>query len=195
MGIHTFCISQEIDKVHSLTLGKIIRLNTGYKSAPDNVFFSTEYCAGVENFQCVPHNETPTGSCENMQRKLRTLQQDLEKSKQACEAKRSKTGAAASIDAVDIVLTVLCVLFFLLAVLFLFLFLRVWLLLRRNLLDNVNAQKDFGLELKNKSKKESEIYQNPRGDFIKSRLGEGWCGTEVSRLWTLPFFLACEWIC
>ena len=137
------------------------------------MFFSTEYCAGVGNFQCVPHNETPTGSCENIQRKLRTLQQDLEESKQTCDAKRSKTRAAASLDAVDIVLIVLCVLFFLLAALFLSLFLRVWLLLRRNLRDNVNAQKDFGLELKNKSKKESENYQNPRGDFIMSRWGEG----------------------
>lgn len=182
----SFCFSQEIDKVHSLTLGKIIRLNTGYKSAPDNVFFSAEYCAGVENFQCVPHNETPTGSCENMQRKLRTLQQDLEKSKQACDGKRSKADAAASIDAVDTVLIVLCVLFFLLAVLFLFLFLRAWLLLRRSVLDNVNGQKDFGLELRNKSQKESEIYQNAFGDFIMSR--EGWCGTKLSKLWTLPFF-------
>lgn len=162
---------EEIDKVHSLTLGKIIRLNTGYKSAPDNVFFSAEYCAGVENFQCVPYNKTPSGSCENMQRKLRTLQQDLEKSKQACDAKRSKTDAAASTDAVDTVLIVLCVLFFLLAVLFLFLFLRVWLLLRRSLLDNVKAQKEFGLELRNNSKKESEIYQNAFGDFIMSREG------------------------
>lgn len=160
--------SQEIDQVHSLTLGKIIRLNTGYKSAPDNVFFSTEYCAGVENFQCVPHNETPTGSCENLQRKLWTLQQDLEKSKQTCDAKGSVTDATASIDAIDIVLIVLCVLFFLLAGLFLFLFLRAWLLLRRNLLDNVNAQTDVGLELRNKSKKESEIYQNACGDLIIS---------------------------
>ena len=135
------------------------------------MFFSTEYCAGVEDFQCVPHNETPTGSCESMRQKLRTLQQDLEKRKQACDAKRSKSDAAASIDAVDTVLIVLCVLFFLLAVLFLFLFLRAWLLLRRNLLDNVNAQKDFGLELKNKSKKESEIYQNGFGDFIMAREG------------------------
>ena len=95
----------------------------------------------------------------------------MEKSKQACDAKRSKTDAAASIDAVNTVLIVFCVLFFLLAVLFLFLFLRAWLLLRRNLLDNVNAQKDFGLELKNKSKKESEMYQNAFGDFVMAREG------------------------
>ena len=95
----------------------------------------------------------------------------MEKSKQACDAKRSKADAAASIDAVDTVLIVLCVLFFLLAVLFFFLFLRAWLLLRRNVLDNVNGQKDSGLELRNKSKKESEIYQNAFGDFIMSREG------------------------
>ena len=53
--LHCFRLySQEIDKVHSLTLGKIIRLNTEFKSAPDNVFFSTDYCSGVDNFQCVP---------------------------------------------------------------------------------------------------------------------------------------------
>ena len=36
-----------------MTLGKLIRMNTGFKSAPDNVFFSTQYCAGVKDFQCV----------------------------------------------------------------------------------------------------------------------------------------------
>ena len=134
------------------------------------MFFSTEYCAGVETFQCVPHNETPTGSCENMQRKLWTLQRALNKSKQACDAEQSVTDASVSNDAIDTVLIVLCVLFFLLAVLFLFLFLRVWLLLRRNPLDNVNARNDVGLELRNKSKKESEIIQNinARGDLCIS---------------------------
>lgn len=49
--------SQEIDKVNSLTLGKIIRLNTEFKSAPDNVFFSTDYCSGVKDFQCIPKTD------------------------------------------------------------------------------------------------------------------------------------------
>ncbi|XP_020605845.1 thyroid peroxidase-like [Orbicella faveolata] len=49
---------EEIDKVHSLTLGKIIRLNTEFKSAPDNVFFSTDYCSGVTDFQCVPKTDS-----------------------------------------------------------------------------------------------------------------------------------------
>ena len=44
--------------VNSMTLGKIIRMNTGFKTAPDNVFFSTQYCAGVKDFQCVPKTET-----------------------------------------------------------------------------------------------------------------------------------------
>ena len=50
----TFCLPwQEIDKVHSLTLGTIIRLNTEFKSAPDNVFYSSKYCESVKDFQCV----------------------------------------------------------------------------------------------------------------------------------------------
>ena len=103
-----------------------------------------------------------------MQQKLWTLQQELEKSKQACSAKRSVTDATASIDTTDIVLIVLCVIFFLLALLFLFLFLRLRLPLRRNLLDNVDAQKDVGLELRKKSNKECEIHKNARGDFVMS---------------------------
>jgi len=115
----------------------------------------------------VPHNETPTGGCENLQRKLWTLQQDFEKSKQTCDAKRSVTDATASIDAIDIVLIVLCVLFFLLAGLFLFLFLRAWFMLRRNrLLDNFNPQPNVGFELRSKSKKECEIHQNAPSDLI-----------------------------
>ena len=51
---------QEIDKVNSLTLGEIIRLNTEFKSAPDGVFFSTDYCSGVKDFQCVPKTDSTT---------------------------------------------------------------------------------------------------------------------------------------
>ena len=38
-------------------MSKIIRLNTGFKSVPVNVFFSSDYCASVEDFQCVPKDE------------------------------------------------------------------------------------------------------------------------------------------
>lgn len=103
-----------------------------------------------------------------MQRRLRTLQQNLEKSKQACDAKRSVTDASASTDAIGIVLIVMCVIFFLLTVLFLFLFLRVWVLLRRKLRNNVKAKKHVEFELRNNSKKENEIHQNPGGDLIIS---------------------------
>ena len=37
-----------------MTLGKIIRLNTGFDECPDNVFFSTLNCIGVKNHQCIP---------------------------------------------------------------------------------------------------------------------------------------------
>ncbi|KAK3733354.1 hypothetical protein QZH41_013682 [Actinostola sp. cb2023] len=50
--------SEEIKLVNSLTLGRIIRLNTEYKSAPDNVFFSTIHCASVENHQCKPRRDS-----------------------------------------------------------------------------------------------------------------------------------------
>jgi len=43
--------------VNSLTLSEIIRLNTGFKSVPENVFFSSDYCASVKDFQCVPKEE------------------------------------------------------------------------------------------------------------------------------------------
>lgn len=43
-----------------MTLGKLIRMNTGFKSAPDNVLFSTQYCADVKDFQCVPKTEIPS---------------------------------------------------------------------------------------------------------------------------------------
>ncbi|XP_031575311.1 peroxinectin A-like [Actinia tenebrosa] len=54
---------QEIKMVHGLTLGRIIRLNTNIKNIPDNVFFSTQYCAGVENYQCKPRDPLPL--CRN----------------------------------------------------------------------------------------------------------------------------------
>ena len=43
--------------MEDLTLGKIIRLNTGFKDAPDNVFFATQYCKGVEKHQCVAKDQ------------------------------------------------------------------------------------------------------------------------------------------
>lgn len=150
--------TQEIEKVHSLTLGKIIRLNTGFKSAPDNVLFSTDYCASVKDFQCIPHNKTLTGHCDNIQQRLRTLQEDCEKHKQACHANSSVTDASTSNDIIDIVLIVMCVTFFLIAVLFFFLFLRSRIQLRRNM--RADSEKEIGSELKVNSEKQSEVHQN-----------------------------------
>ena len=36
-----------------MTLGKLIRLNTGFDECPDNVFFSTRNCIGVKYYQCI----------------------------------------------------------------------------------------------------------------------------------------------
>lgn len=49
---------EEIKDVEETTLGKIIRLNTGFEECPDNVFFSTKNCIGVEKHQCVPKLES-----------------------------------------------------------------------------------------------------------------------------------------
>uniref|UniRef100_V9GVG1 Peroxinectin n=1 Tax=Hydra vulgaris TaxID=6087 RepID=V9GVG1_HYDVU len=46
--------TEEIADVESRSLGKIIRLNTGFTDCPDNVFFSSENCIGVKNHQCIP---------------------------------------------------------------------------------------------------------------------------------------------
>ena len=46
--------------VNSLTFSEIIRLNTEFKTAPENVFFSSDFCASVKDFQCVPKEEGPT---------------------------------------------------------------------------------------------------------------------------------------
>jgi hypothetical protein len=49
--------------VHNLTLGRIIGLNTDFKSVPESVFFSTLHCESVENYQCKPR--APSTSCGN----------------------------------------------------------------------------------------------------------------------------------
>ena len=37
-----------------MTLSKIIRYNTGFDNCPENVFFSSQNCIGVKDFQCIP---------------------------------------------------------------------------------------------------------------------------------------------
>lgn len=122
------------------------------------MFFATDYCVSVDDFQCVPHNDTPTGRCEHMQRKLRNLQQDLKKRKQACDAKSSVTDDSTSNSIIDTVLIVMCVIFSLIAMLFFILFLRAWIRSRRN--QSAGTEKIIGSELIINSKKESEIHQN-----------------------------------
>ena len=149
---------QEIDTIHSLKLSKIIRLNTGFKSSPENVFFSTDYCSSVNDFQCVPHNESETGSCEDMQRTLWTLRQELLKHKKGCDKKSSVTDASTSSNDINTALIVMCVGVFLVAVLLFVLFLRVWLQLRRT--QEAKVEKDAGYELKFNPQKDIDIYQN-----------------------------------
>lgn len=37
-----------------MTLSKIIRHNTGFDNCPENVFFASQNCIGVKDFQCIP---------------------------------------------------------------------------------------------------------------------------------------------
>ena len=48
-----FASFQEIKQVHKNTLSRIIRRNTKFKNPPENVFFSTDFCRDVENYQCI----------------------------------------------------------------------------------------------------------------------------------------------
>jgi len=155
---------EEIDKVHSLTLGAIIRLNTGFKSAPDNVFFSTQYCASVENFQCARHNENLTGRCENIQRRLRSLEQDLRKRKEGCDARTSVTDGdtSSSSGALTTGLVVVCIIFVLVAVVLFVLSLKLWFRLRQPKLKTVYSEdKTVELEMQHQPKKQNLVCKNP----------------------------------
>lgn len=44
----------EIRMIHNLTLSDIIRRNSGLKNYPAPAFFSSRYCQGVKNHQCIP---------------------------------------------------------------------------------------------------------------------------------------------
>lgn len=46
--------SDEIKQVEETTLSQIIQYNTGFDDCPENVFFSSQNCIGVRNFQCIP---------------------------------------------------------------------------------------------------------------------------------------------
>ena len=50
--------NQEIKQVEETTLSKIIRLNTGFDNCPENVFFSSQNCIGVKDYQCIPRLTT-----------------------------------------------------------------------------------------------------------------------------------------
>lgn len=49
---------KEVDFVENLTLAEIIRLNTNITNVPRHVFYSTLYCADVQNEHCVHKNTT-----------------------------------------------------------------------------------------------------------------------------------------
>ena len=56
--------------VESMSMGKIIRLNTNFKSCPDNVFFASRNCKGVDNHQCIPRS-CMDGNCYMQQENMK----------------------------------------------------------------------------------------------------------------------------
>ena len=141
---------QEIDMVHSLTLGKIIRLNTGFKSAPDHVFFSSQYCEGVKDFQCVPRDNSAE---ENFHEKT-TKQKHSCNRNSAVIAENNNN----SCDALIPVLVATCGVFFFIAVVLFFICLKLWLHFRwHKAKDNALAgnQSQFELSYQNKNRIES----------------------------------------
>ena len=48
--------------VNGLTLSKIIKLNTGIKDIPDNVFFASKVCKGTINHKCVRYESYDANS-------------------------------------------------------------------------------------------------------------------------------------
>ena len=42
--------------MHKNTLSRIIRLNTGVQDVQDNVFFASDVCEDVVDFQCVKNH-------------------------------------------------------------------------------------------------------------------------------------------
>ena len=136
---------QEIDTIHSLTLSKIIRLNTGFKSAPDNIFFSTEHCSTVTNFWCIPHKETEIGNCTDIQQTLWTLRQELKRQKEICRIESDVSNTTTQQEPPRSALFYISISLALVALFFLALFLRVWIQLRRK--QKAEAEKNVGHEL------------------------------------------------
>ena len=149
---------QEIDQVHSLTLGKIIRLNTDFKSAPDNVFFSSLYCAGVDNFQCVHHKRIETDSCDSLQQELSAIRKSLAKQGKVRGRDSSVTEKQNQNEALIVGLIVVCVLMFLAAVVLFILFLHVWCRWRRG--DRVTTRETHSMKWQTPGKREAEVHNN-----------------------------------
>lgn len=54
------------------TLSKIIRMNSGFKTCPENTFFASHQCAGVKDHQCIERHKT------NLQHKYDELKGDCD---------------------------------------------------------------------------------------------------------------------
>ena len=149
--------------MNSLTLGRIIRLNTGFKSAPDDVFFSTHYCAAVKDFQCITTNsKNLTGDCVTFQQKLRTLERDLATCTQGSKASSPPKGNNISNNSRTVTLLIFfCVVHLLAATIFFVLFLKLWFKIRRrNLEVPCNAKSNAAFEMNNRNYRKNSSESN-----------------------------------
>ena len=147
--------------MNSLTLGRIIRLNTGFKTAPDDVFFSTHYCAAVKDFQCITNSKNLTGDCVTFQHKLRTLERNLATCTQGSKASSPPKDNNISNNSLTVIVLILfCVVNLLAATIFFVLFLKLWFKFRRRKLKvPCNAKSNRAFEMNNHSyrKNSSEL--------------------------------------
>lgn len=119
--------------VNSLTLSKIIQLNTGIKDVPANVFFSTKVCKKVENHQCEQHQSKDSKAIEKQLNYLKVEYVSLKKS-------------ADNLDEKNDILEAVCIIFGLVMLLHVIIFLVIHLRRKRK---NKASQKDsrkYGFE-------------------------------------------------
>lgn len=148
--------------MNSLTLGRIIRLNTGFKSVPDDVFFSTHYCAAVKDFQCITNSKNLTGDCVTFQQKLRTLKRDLATCTQGSKASSPPKGNNSSNNSRTVTLLIFfCVVHLLAATIFFVLFLKLWFKFRRrNLEVPCNGKSNAAFEMNNRNYRKNSSEPN-----------------------------------
>ena len=133
--------------VNNLTLARIIKLNTGIKDVPDNVFFSAKLCKTVVNHECVPR---AAASGKNETHKIKKLMEE-----NAILSAASQKSAMALDEANDKsrMLEILCIILGVLALALLIMYAVICIHRRRK-----RGSNDFKLRRKcNPSRKASDL--------------------------------------